>query len=265
MRKVLVVSALFRATALSGHFGERDPLQQYVDPDDRPAMRAVQDAYGTSNFWRVPAGYCGKCVSNKDQELIMAVNREKEWLAGIYGEILPDSILSLLRSAGARPGMRFYDLGSGTGKFVAIAKQVLGLEATGIELSSDRHQLGCKALAALDRPEGSGPGGSAKLVHGSFFDYDFSDADIVFIDNVEYTEDMNKRLARLASSMKKGSALIIATAWTTPDFDAGTTLTARSTWDEASMLVLQRKVTEAGRPTGLPRASAAGEQCNLGS
>merc|ERR1740123_1671903 len=187
-------------------------------------------------------------------------------MAGTYGEVLPDGILSVLRGAGAKPGMRFYDLGSGTGKFVAIATQLLGLRATGIEISLDRHTVGCAAMGRLGRPGSSGPGGSARLVHGSFFDYDFSDADIVFVDNVEYTAEMNAHLAKLARSMKKGSVVVLDHVWDTPDFSVTKPLSARTTWNrngKVSTWNMMRKVTESGPPTGLPGASAAGEQCKL--
>merc|ERR1719333_1719583 len=47
-----------------------------------------------------------------------------------YGELLPFGVLDMLWRVGAKPGDRFYDLGAGPGKVVALA-WLCGLRATG--------------------------------------------------------------------------------------------------------------------------------------
>merc|ERR1711933_233164 len=69
-----------------------------------------------------------------------------------YGEVLPEGILKILWRLGAKPGDHFYDLGCGPGKMVALA-WMLGLRATGVELSRARWEASCYALEGLSRLE----------------------------------------------------------------------------------------------------------------
>merc|ERR1712066_997686 len=57
--------------------------------------------------------------------------------AAVYGEVPLASLTDILETAGVKPGMKYYDLGSGTGKTVLFAN-LLGLDATGVELAPGR-------------------------------------------------------------------------------------------------------------------------------
>mmetsp|Transcript_108346 Transcript_108346/g.288312 ORF Transcript_108346/g.288312 Transcript_108346/m.288312 type:complete len:382 (-) Transcript_108346:122-1267(-) len=264
--------------------------------EDRPLIGEVEAAYGGShNLWQVQAGMCGQCVSSKDQKTIMLANNEKNWSAGIYGEITPDAFLDMMRKLGARHGQRFYDLGSGTGKTIAMAAHLFGMEATGIELSKDRHDVGCAALHALEQLRASASpkalekggaknlqrlyltdnkigdagaaavaqaaaSGSAELVRGSFFDYDFSDADLVFVDSVEFTDDMMARIADLARSAKEGARIASWKALPAEGFEEVDTLKLRGTWGDMAVRVFEK--SSSTRPAlPLPPPSKAPERC----
>eukprot|EP00927_Polykrikos_kofoidii_P005468 TRINITY_DN12168_c0_g1_i2.p1 TRINITY_DN12168_c0_g1~~TRINITY_DN12168_c0_g1_i2.p1 ORF type:complete len:513 (+),score=143.72 TRINITY_DN12168_c0_g1_i2:51-1589(+) len=60
----------------------------------------------------------------------------------VYGEIRPDGVVNMLARMNATPGMRFFDLGSGTGKVVYTA-WLLGLRASGVEVFDYRHSAAC--------------------------------------------------------------------------------------------------------------------------
>ena len=60
----------------------------------------------------------------------------------VYGELSAASVVESLALAHVRRGERFYDLGSGGGKVVAMA-WLLGLRATGVELLSKRFTSAC--------------------------------------------------------------------------------------------------------------------------
>eukprot|EP00420_Gonyaulax_spinifera_P037276 CAMPEP_0197876476 /NCGR_PEP_ID=MMETSP1439-20131203/5434_1 /TAXON_ID=66791 /ORGANISM="Gonyaulax spinifera, Strain CCMP409" /LENGTH=258 /DNA_ID=CAMNT_0043495759 /DNA_START=96 /DNA_END=872 /DNA_ORIENTATION=+ len=255
LRHVVAASALILASALHKH-----GLLVHVEPADKPAVEALELAYGYDNFWHTPSG--SYSIGEDDRDTIMKRNNESEWKAGIYGEIKPEGIISMLRTVGAKPGMRFYDLGSGTGKFVAIARQVFGLHATGIELSNDRHHIACKAAGKLDKDAG----GSIRLVHGSFLDYDFSDADIIFSDNVEFSRSMNQQLAKLAGSMRKGATAVLCRpdAWTeTGKYVENSHMNVEASWTSSTSLHILQKVMEPEAPTGLRGVAAAADQCGL--
>ena len=65
--------------------------------------------------------------------------------AGMYGEITPFSLVQMFSALDFKPGLRFYDIGSGTGKLVALAA-LLGYHATGVEIVKDRYEACRKVL-----------------------------------------------------------------------------------------------------------------------
>jgi len=124
-----------------------------------------------------------------------------------YGEIVLDHFIDMLDNYGAHAGQVFYDLGSGLGQLVFTAG-LLGLDATGIEIVKQRHLM---AVAAVEQAEKQGIGethGSISHIHGSFYDVDFSNADIVFINSVMFSDGMMRILGEKARSMKHGSRII---------------------------------------------------------
>lgn len=123
-----------------------------------------------------------------------------------YGEIVLGDFIDMLQNVGAHAGQHFYDLGSGLGQLVFTAG-LLGLDATGIEIVKQRHEQAC---GAVQRAEEQGIGhnhGSIKFLHGSFYDLDFSDADIVFINSVLFSDEMMRIISSKARSMKHGSRI----------------------------------------------------------
>jgi len=236
----------------------------YMTAEDAPAMKELEDAYGGErSFWAVQPGLCGKCVSGKDQESIMSANHEVNWSAGIYGEIQPDRIMHMLRELGAKPGQRYYDLGSGAGKTVAVAARLSGMNATGIELSKDRHVAGCRALGNLRRARSRADGaGSVELVHGSFFDYDVSDADVVFLDSVEWTGEMMQRLGQMLKGLRKGSRIVSFRDVPGSEFERAGTADTAGNWGEMQSKVFI-KASEARQIPNLPLPSQATTRCSV--
>jgi len=126
--------------------------------------------------------------------------------AALYGEILPQAFIEMLTYVGACPGMKYYDLGSGFGKTVLLAG-LLGLNATGVELVDQRWDESCRAL---QRGVAGGQLQNVTLVHASFLDYDFSDADVVFTDSLAFSEGMVRALAAAARRLRPGALVVSA-------------------------------------------------------
>eukprot|EP00928_Gymnodinium_smaydae_P045795 TRINITY_DN30483_c2_g2_i1.p1 TRINITY_DN30483_c2_g2~~TRINITY_DN30483_c2_g2_i1.p1 ORF type:complete len:492 (-),score=31.19 TRINITY_DN30483_c2_g2_i1:379-1731(-) len=143
--------------------------------------------------------------------------------AETYGELTPEGFMDILWRVGAKPGDRFYDLGSGIGKLPAIA-WMLGLRATGVELSRTRWDTACEAVSAMGKVNlrGELPRGGHSCtsglpsrltsgldyVLGSFLDVDFRDADVVFISSVVYNDRLMSKVAEIARWMKRGAKII---------------------------------------------------------
>mmetsp|Transcript_107714 Transcript_107714/g.214043 ORF Transcript_107714/g.214043 Transcript_107714/m.214043 type:complete len:293 (-) Transcript_107714:228-1106(-) len=140
--------------------------------------------------------------------------------ADTYGELDLIGFLDMLWRVGAKPGARFYDLGAGSGKLVAMA-WLAGLHATGIELSEGRWAASQSALTELvdlvskaALPLGGADGLPAmcesgiSFLHSSFFKVDFTDADLVFVASTMFTKSMVAKIAELARWMKPGAVIV---------------------------------------------------------
>ncbi len=84
-------------------------------------------------------------------------------------------VRQILDFAGVEPGQKIYDLGSGDGRVLIIAARQYGMTGVGLEIDPikawiSRHVV--KFFGVQDR---------VQIVRRSFFDYDFSDADVLFI------------------------------------------------------------------------------------
>lgn len=87
----------------------------------------------------------------------------------------------------------FYDLGSGLGKMVLhIGMQYDVKKSIGIEYSKERHQ-GALHLQKQYANEYS----NITFLNKSFFDHDFSDATVVYMDNTAFTNEMDTRIYKL--------------------------------------------------------------------
>eukprot|EP00418_Pyrodinium_bahamense_P081134 CAMPEP_0179072868 /NCGR_PEP_ID=MMETSP0796-20121207/32277_1 /TAXON_ID=73915 /ORGANISM="Pyrodinium bahamense, Strain pbaha01" /LENGTH=230 /DNA_ID=CAMNT_0020770043 /DNA_START=14 /DNA_END=706 /DNA_ORIENTATION=+ len=169
----------------------------------RAALNALNRAYcGHANVTvDVPHG------ADARAELEEAVGLWEWQDPTIYGELAPLGLAQILHEVGAQAGQRFCDLGSGTGKMVALA-WLLGLDATGVEIVEERVQAANAALGRLrgevcdeDRP-------GVRFIHASFLDFDFSEADIVYTWDIAFTLPMKEAMAATARRMRRGASVV---------------------------------------------------------
>jgi|Transcript_103629 SAM-dependent methyltransferase len=134
-------------------------------------------------------------------------NETGDGAASVYGEMQPSAVLEMFRVTGIKEGQKYYDLGSGYGKTVVLA-WLRGLNATGVELSSDRWHGSCQALKRSPDAGVSGPGNGIRFIRANFFDVDFLDADLVFLNSVMFSDETMQSLARIARNLKPGSKIV---------------------------------------------------------
>jgi len=126
--------------------------------------------------------------------------------ASVYGEIKPEAVVEMLKVTGMKEGQKYYDLGSGYGKTVVLS-WLLGLNATGIELAQNRWDGSCAALRRA--PElGISGGSGVRFLKTSFLEVDWSDADLVFMDSVMFSEETMKALANQARRLRPGTKVV---------------------------------------------------------
>jgi len=175
----------------------------------------------------------------------------------VYGELASSSVLRALERAQWRPGERFYDLGSGGGKVVAMA-WLLGMRATGVELLSKRFTSACAAVRRL--PVAGRPANASStlsFIRSSFLDVDWCDGDIVYVNAVMFSPQLMSSLAERAACLRRGARMVFvghkcfdlphgvprrATAhWSSPVAVANHS----ASWGETSV-TFQQKVTDRG-------------------
>lgn len=176
-----------------------------VTTDLLKRLDTIYSGHSLHAFWKA-----GDYKSSQKELALSGVPAQ----AVLYAEIQPEAFMELLQHVGFKPGMKYYDLGSGTGKTVFSA-WLLGLNATGVELVEKRWATSCEAVTKAEqsgmKKAKKGPG--VHFVHTSFLDIDFDDADILFTDSASFSKDMMTRLAKAASRLRPGSKIISSTGF----------------------------------------------------
>ena len=128
--------------------------------------------------------------------------------AYICGEIKFLSFYSLLSKANPKSDEIFYDLGSGSGKAVLAAAAYFNFPKTcGIELLPALTTLSQNQLkkANLKNPH------SIQFINDNFLNYDFTEADIIFVNATCLNYSTWENLVAKFKLLKKGSRLIVTT------------------------------------------------------
>lgn len=124
------------------------------------------------------------------------------WFAGSDAPYIPtkmEHIRKILKWAGVKRGKKFYELGSGDGRVVFEAAK-LGANSVGIEQSWLRVLYSkYKALSIKN----------ANFYHGNIFNYNFSDADIIYI--YLLPKGVSKLETKLQNELKKKAVVITQT------------------------------------------------------
>lgn len=175
---------------------------------ERQAISALNVAYQGDASREDYDGYDVDDNETSMQEIENATGRRKD---GMYGELLPEGVTKMLRAVGATTGMKYYDLGSGTGKTVTLA-WLMGLNAIGVELSETRCGAACAALERLPHDpvvlDGSMPPPKLQFINANLEHVDFMDADIVFINSVLFSKRTMEVVARSARGMRPGTHVV---------------------------------------------------------
>ncbi|CBJ26518.1 conserved unknown protein [Ectocarpus siliculosus] len=194
----------------------------------------------------------------------------------IYGEVDFASFATILREIGAltesKTGEIFYDLGSGTGKALYVARltqdftHCVGIEIlqplhTAAQLVTNRFNAHVKRLLDRRCPQ------NASVFAGSFLEYDWSDGDCVFANSTCFPEDLMDALARQAEELKPGSIVVTFTKGL--DSTAFEVLSKRRfemSWGPATVFIHRRRLDGEPAPGSnrdgrnhLHRLIAAGE------
>lgn len=174
---------------------------------ERDAVLGLREAYGVDTDEEHYDGY----EPDDDEKAKEEIPKDEAHgdQAGTYGELRPRGILEMFRTVGAKPGAKYVDIGSGTGKTVALA-WLMGLDATGVELSKTRYKAACESMMKLPDPVRQSDGQvDIRFLFDDIMNVDFSDADIVFANSVLMNNHTIEYIVRAAGQMKIGSKLVV--------------------------------------------------------
>src|SRR5262249_23666724 len=127
----------------------------------------------------------------------------------IYGEVLLESLLRMLDPLNPQPGEKFYDLGSGTGKFLMSAHLLYPFgKCLGVEFLPSLHAEAQRILDRYNteiRPALPEPRGEVEFRHGDMRDVDLTDVDIIYMHATCFSEDLQNTLRDKFQSCKPGT------------------------------------------------------------
>jgi len=130
----------------------------------------------------------------------------------------------------------YYDLGSGLGKSL-----IYGIidhkfkHAYGIELSKERQNLAQNTLNHFDREEQN----KITYLNGDILDeqYNYKDADIVFISNLLFAREINHKIAtKLNNELKPNVIILSSSTLSAPRLKLRTKMEMKMTWSNDSSL-----------------------------
>jgi len=121
----------------------------------------------------------------------------------VYGEIQEAGIVTMMNHIPIRSG-KFVDLGSGRGAVAAFTCVNYGYgKCVGVELSETRHNEARRLVKGASK---SWDFSKLQLVCDDFFNYDLSDADVVYSANCGFGSlGINKVFVKACQEMKPGS------------------------------------------------------------
>jgi len=147
-----------------------------------------------------------------------------------HGEITFVSFSRLLSSLGLSDGLVFYDLGSGVGKAVIAAalSGICFIKCVGIELLPGLSVAAsdvCQSVRHLLQAEQTAPSSMTteekwaisslrtnlplmEMRTGDMLEEDFSDADVIFLSSLCFSDDLMQGLLKRCSGLKSGSFVI---------------------------------------------------------
>lgn len=229
-----------------------------------PTEREMKAVYALDAIYKGQASRVSETDSQEDRAHRDVYNASGDGSASVYGEIQPSAVLDMLRITGMKEGQKFYDLGCGYGKTVVLA-WLLGLNATGVELAQDRWQGSCDALHRAPEIGVSGHGNGVNFVRASFFDVDFSDADLVFMNSVMFSDETMEGLAKVARRLRPGSKIVSShMGLPGPGFKKLGTLNGDVSWTHRqSRWTIQQVITSVADASAEHPAKRHGEQAQI--
>ena len=165
----------------------------------------------------------------------------------IYGEVEFGYFARVLRKIAPRNGGVFYDLGSGSGRALVIARLLHDFDVCkGIEVLENLNgaaQIICKRFEVLASDVlDARTSKKIQVQCNSMLDVDWSDGDVVFANSTCFEDDLMGSMARQAEKLKPGTYFITFTKGLGSDaFDVIERKRYKMSWGPATVFIHVRK------------------------
>eukprot|EP00611_Tribonema_gayanum_P016316 TRINITY_DN2843_c0_g1_i2.p1 TRINITY_DN2843_c0_g1~~TRINITY_DN2843_c0_g1_i2.p1 ORF type:complete len:286 (-),score=110.51 TRINITY_DN2843_c0_g1_i2:255-1112(-) len=186
--------------------GDQDFVRQVHRLLDRESHRVFKDLFKECPLER------GKDLSKEERKALGLVD-DKSY---IYGEVDFTNFAKILRRLQLPAGGVFYDLGSGTGKAVMVARLTQDFErCEGVEILEGLHCAATEVAEAFEasvrRSLCSSQAQGLTMHLGSLLDFDWSDGDVVFANSTCFDDALMASIAAAAQRLRPGALLITFT------------------------------------------------------
>jgi predicted nicotinamide N-methyase len=183
-------------------------------------------------------------INNSDIHLQLNDNTvdvfEKNNYASTYGELTLNGMKTILnkiknnqRSYLDMNNIRFIDLGSGLGKLPLIMSYYFNAKkSTGVELSVERHNKAMSMYNKLDKELQQ----RINYINDDLFKVDLSDYNFIFISNLCFPTELNKRLIEKLKECKKGTNILCSKPFEAPHLRFIDKFPVEMTWSDNSTI-----------------------------
>jgi hypothetical protein len=178
--------------------------------------KEIFEKYKFTNKYIKKGNFIEEYINDKDIHLQLNGNTidmfEKNNYVSTYGELTLNGMKTILdkiknnqRSYLDMNNIRFIDLGSGLGKLPLIMSYYFNAKkSTGVELSVERHNRAMSMYNKLDKELQQ----RINYINGDLFNINLSDYNFIFISNLCFSTELNKRLIEKLKECKKGTNIL---------------------------------------------------------
>lgn len=195
--------------------------------DQQKAKQVFEELYKEVN---------GRALSLEGREKMQLTSKSY-----VYGEVVFDSFVQLLRDANPPSGGIFCDCGSGAGKPAFVAHLAFDFKrCAGIEYVDNLYNASAQVLERYEKevkPTIANEIGDRTInfYHGSFLDGDFSEVDLVFMNSTCFQEELMDALELNLNFMKPGAQVIsLSKSLRSPKFQMYRQQMYEFTWGQAT-------------------------------
>ena len=162
--------------------------------------------------------------------------------APTYGELTVDGfkkMMNELKDLGLSDEIKFADLGSGLGKMPVMAVHYSNaIKAYGVEFSKERNDKAIQMYQKLPTEYQQ----KLTYVRGDLFETNISEYNVIFISNLCFGLEMNKKLAEKLKEARVGTFILCSKEMKVPHLKHLKTIQVKMTWTDDSSLKIYQKI-----------------------